>query len=222
MVQDYPNFLTSNEIEKIKNSVYELKNHWKHISKYRNSSIQQYKNTPVEEALLEQCKAEYTLGDALYKLEGKKEDIDIGIQLLLVEKFYWLYKKLINNIELITSTPTKLEDELTVPGFHVFTNSSQPLKTYDYHVDLSILDYYPKLDINKIYSFVSLIESKGTTPYLDYETGTKNYEFGTLHIWKGNTPHRIGQLELKQNDSRITFQGHYYYDPITNSNKLFF
>jgi hypothetical protein len=222
MVQDYPNFLSLEEIKIIKNSIYELKEYWKHISQYENSHAQIYKGTPAEEAIMEQCKAEYTLGDAIYKLEGKKENIDIGVQLLLVEKFYWLYKKLINKIELITSIPTELEDELTVPGFHVFTGSSQPLKTYDYHLDLNILDFYPKLDVDQIYSFVSLIESNGTTPYLDYKTGTKNYEFGTLHIWKGNIPHRIGQLELKQNDSRITFQGHYYYDPVTNSNKLFF
>ena len=222
MVQDFPNFLSSNEIEVIKNNIYELKSYWKHVSQYRNSDAQRYKNTPAEEAILEQCKAEYTLGDAIYKLEGRKEDIDIGIQLLLVEKFSWLYKKLIDKIEAITTTPTELDDKLTVPGFHVFTGSSQPLKTYNYHVDLNILDFYPKLDVNKIYSFVSLIESKGTKPYLDYKTGTKNYEFGTLHIWKGNVPHRIGQLELKENDSRITLQGHYYYDSVTKTNKLFF
>jgi len=222
MVQDFPNFLSSSEINKIKSNVYELKEHWKHITQYKNSHLQKYKNTPTEEALIEQCKAEYTLGDAIYKLEGKKEDIDLGVQFILIEKFNWVYKKLIDKIESITTIPTELENNLTIPGFHVFTDAIQPLKTYDYHVDHSILDYYPKLDTNKIYSFVSLIEAKGITPYLDYKTGIKNYKFGTLHIWKGNTPHRIGELELKENNSRITLQGHYYYDPNSKTNKLFF
>ena len=109
MVQDYPNFLSFSEIEKVKNIIYELKEYWKHISQYKNSKLHQFKNTIIEEALLEQCKAEYTLGDALYKLEGKKEDIDLGVQLLLIEKFYFLYQKTINKIENITSIPTELD-----------------------------------------------------------------------------------------------------------------
>ena len=109
---------------------------------------------------------------------------------------------------------------------------------------------YPNLDVNKIYSFVALIESKGTTPYLEYQTGpiktssfsthgsgqsnsitistnsgvpaTEEYQLGALHIWEAKLSHRIGGFELKEGDSRITFQGHYYYDPKSKTNKLYF
>lgn len=222
MVQNYPNFLSLSEINLIKDGVYDLKQYWKHSSQYKNSHLLQYKNTPIIEVLRDQYKAEYLLGDALYRLEGHKEDITLGTQFALLEKFYWLYTKTINKITEITSIESELEPDLTIPGFHVYTSHPQPFNEFKYHIDVSIIDYYPNLDINKIYSFVALIESKGTTPYLDYKDGKKEYELGTLHIWEAKLSHRIGGFELKEGDSRITFQGHYYYDPKTKTNKLYF
>lgn len=222
MVQDYLNFLNSSEIENIRQEVHNLKDYWKHSSQYKNSNLLPYKNTPILEALFDQYRAEYLLGDPLYRLEGNKEDINLDIQLLLLSKFSWVYSKLINKIQQITSTPTELEIELTIPGFHVFSGHAQPFNIFNYHVDTSILDFYPNVDVNKIKSFVLLIESKGTTPCLDYESGIKEYEFGTLHIWDGNINHRMGEFELKDGDSRITLQGHFYYDELSKTNKLYF
>jgi len=222
MVKDYPNFLTSSEIESIKQEVYNLKKYWKHSSQYKNSHLLPYKNTPIIEVLKDQYKAEYLLGDPLYRLEGCKEDINLDTQLLLIHSFNWVYKKLLDKIQQITSIETELETELTIPGFHIFASYLQPLNTFKYHVDTSILDFYPHIDITKIKSFVLLIEANGTTPCLDYKTGIKEYEFGTLHLWDGNIDHRMGEFEIKKGDSRITLQGHYYYDPDTNTNKLFF
>ena len=222
MVQNYPNFLSSTEINLIKEEVYNLKQYWKHSSQYRNSNLLPYKDTPLIEVLKDQYKAEYLLGDALYRLEGHKEDITLETQFVLLEKFHWLYLKITNKITEITSIISELEPDLTVPGFHIFSSYLQPLNTFKYHVDTSILDFYPHVDITKIKSFVLLIEANGTTPYLDYKTGIKEYEFGTLHLWDGNIDHRMGEFEIKKGDSRITLQGHYYYDPDTNTNKLFF
>lgn len=222
MVKDYPNFISKSEIETIKQEIYFLKEYWKHSSKFPNSQLQQFKGTPIETSLFKRYRAEHLLGDALYRLEGKKENIDLEIQLLLLKKFDWLYSKLINKITEITSIESELDPELTVPGFHVYAGYSQPFNKFNYHVDTSILDYYPTIDTSKIYSFVSLIECNGTTPYLDYKTGTKEYKLGTLHTWSGNLNHRIGGFELKEGDSRITLQGHYYYDSNSKTNKLFF
>lgn len=222
MVKDYPNFISKSEIETIKQGVYSLKEYWKHSSKFPNSQLQQFKGTPIEESLFKRYRAEHLLGDALYRLEGKKENINLRIQLLLLKKFDWLYNKLINKITEITSIESELDPELTVPGFHVYAGYPQPFNKFNYHVDTSILDYYPTIDTSKIYSFVSLIECNGTAPYLDYKTGTKEYKLGTLHTWSGNLNHRIGGFELKEGDSRITLQGHYYYDSNSKTNKLFF
>lgn len=222
MVQNYPDFLSSTEINLIKEEVYNLKQYWKHSSQYRNSNLLPYKDTPLIEVLKDQYKAEYLLGDALYRLEGHKEDITLETQFVLLETFHWLYTKITNKITEITSITSELEPDLTIPGFHVYANNIQPFNEFNYHVDTSILDYYPTIDTNKIYSFVSLIECNGITPYLDYKTGTKEYKLGSLHIWNGNLNHRIGGFELKKGDSRITFQGHYYYDSNTKTNKLFF
>lgn len=222
MVKDYPNFISKSEIDNIKQKIYSLKEYWKHSSEYPNSQLQQFKGTPIEKSLFKRYRAEHMLGDALYRLEGKKENIDLGIQLLLLKKFSKTYTKLINKITEITSIESELDVELTIPGFHIYADYPQPFNKFNYHVDTSILDYYPTIDISKIYSFVLLIECNGITPYLDYKTGTKEYELGTLHIWNGNLNHRIGGFELKKGDSRITLQGHYYYDPNSKTNKLFF
>lgn len=222
MVKDYPNFISKSEIDNIKQKIYSLKEYWKHSSEYPNSQLQQFKGTPIEKSLFKRYRAEHMLGDALYRLEGKKENIDLGIQLLLLKKFSKTYTKLINKITEITSIESELDVELTIPGFHIYADYPQPFNKFNYHVDTSILDYYPTIDISKIYSFVLLIECNGITPYLDYKTGTKEYELGTLHIWNGNLNHRIGGFELKKGDSRITLQGHYYYNPNSKTNKLFF
>jgi len=250
MVQTHLNFLSQSEINLVKDEVYNLKQYWKHSSQYRNSGLLPYKDTPIIEVLKDQYKAEYLLGDPLYRLEGYKEDINLDTQFTLLEKFYWLYTKTIDKITEITSIESELEPNLTIPGFHVYASQIQPFNEFKYHTDVSIVDYYPNLDVNKIYSFVALIESKGTTPYLEYETGpiktssfsthgsgqsnsitistnsgvpaTEEYQLGALHIWEAKLSHRIGGFELKEGDSRITFQGHYYYDPKSKTNKLYF
>jgi hypothetical protein len=250
MVQTHLNFLSQSEINLVKDEVYNLKQYWKHSSQYRNSGLLPYKDTPIIEVLKDQYKAEYLLGDPLYRLEGYKEDINLETQFTLLEKFYWLYTKTIDKITEITSIESELEPNLTIPGFHVYASQIQPFNEFKYHTDVSIVDYYPNLDVNKIYSFVALIESKGTTPYLEYETGpiktssfsthgsgqsnsitistnsgvsaTEKYQLGALHIWEAKLSHRIGGFELKEGDSRITFQGHYYYDPKSKTNKLYF
>ncbi len=250
MVQTHLNFLSQSEIDLVKDEVYNLKQYWKHSSQYRNSGLLPYKDTPIIEVLKDQYKAEYLLGDPLYRLEGHKEDINLDTQFTLLEKFYWLYTKTIDKITEITSIESELEPNLTIPGFHVYASQIQPFNEFKYHTDVSIVDYYPNLDVNKIYSFVALIESKGTTPYLEYETGpiktssfsthgsgqsnsitistnsgvpaTEKYQLGALHRWEAKLSHRIGGFELKEGDSRITFQGHYYYDPKLKTNKLYF
>ena len=123
MVQNYSDFLSSTEINLIKEEVYNLKQYWKHSSQYRNSNLLPYKDTPLIEVLKDQYKAEYLLGDALYRLEGHKEDITLETQFVLLETFHWLYTKITNKITEVTSITSELEPDLTIPGFHVYANN---------------------------------------------------------------------------------------------------
>jgi hypothetical protein len=169
------------------------------------------------------------LGDAIYLIhtkgqDGRREEINWELRNKLVNTFDWLYDRLFQKIkETFKVEKVEFDRTLPVPGFHVFGEHEIENAQYIVHQDSGILDYYPDIDENNIRSFVLLIESPETPPYLDIVLDDKSekvyYEYGTLH---GMIPHRIGPFSLKKGEYRITFQGHFYVDPNSEVVKLYF
>jgi hypothetical protein len=161
-------------------------------------------------------------GDAIYLINGKSEVIDWKIQSELRNKFDWLYNKLLQRIETICNKKVKIDENLPAPGFHIFCNKTRKVVEYKYHIDSTICGYYPYIDTKDIHSFVSLIQSPKIKPFLDYKFGFKEYEYGSLHFWKGDMIHRIGSFSLDDEEYRITFQGHMFHDRKTDVIKVYF
>jgi hypothetical protein len=161
-------------------------------------------------------------GDAIYLINRKPEVIDQKIQLQLRNKFDWLYAKLLQRIESICGKKVEMDKNLPLPGFHIFCNKTRKVSEYNYHIDRTICDFYPYVDTKDVHSFVSVIQSPKIKPFLDYKFGFKEYEYGTLHFWKGDLVHRIGSFSLGDEEYRITFQGHMFHDRQTDIIKVYF
>ena len=170
----------------------------------------------------ERDKVQQIFGDAIYLINGKPEVIDWKIQSELRNKFDWLYTKLIRRIETICNKKVEIDENLPAPGFHIFCNKTSGVVDYKYHIDNTICDYYPYVDPKDIHSFVSLIQSPKIKPFLDYKFGFKEYEYGSLHFWKGGMVHRIGSFSLDEDEYRMTFQGHMFHDRQTDAIKVYF
>jgi len=224
-VHNVENFLSSEEIDLIKQKVYDLKSSWKPILEYKK--YDQLKNFVQEKE-----KAQHVLGDAIYLLHskgniGSTDEINFTLQKDLNYHFNWLYQKLFETIKTTFNVSSvNFDDSLTVPGFHIFGEYEVENAQYSIHQDSGILDYYPKVDENNIRSFVTLIESPETPAHLEVYDKNKSeqitYKYGTLHFWHGMIPHRIGSFSLKKGEHRITFQGHFYVDPDTEIVKVYF
>jgi len=224
-VYDVKNFLNEEEIQNIKQKVYDLKSNWKPILEYKK--YDQFRNFVQEKERMQ-----HVLGDAIYLLHckgetGKRDEINWVLQKDLKYHFHWLYEKLFKTIkETFDVSSVEFDYTLTVPGFHVFGEYEVKNAQYSLHQDSGILDYYPDIDENNIRSFVALIESPETPAHLEINVNNKtelfNYEYGTLHFWHGMIPHRIGSFSLEKDEHRITFQGHFYVDPDTGIVKVYF
>lgn len=224
-VHDVKNFVSESEITQLKDKVHSLKSDWKPISEY--DRYEGYRNF-----LQDKDKIQHVLGDAIYLIhtkgqDGRREEINWELRNKLVNTFDWLYDRLFHEIrKTFNIEKVSFDDTLPVPGFHVFGEYEIEDAQYIIHQDSGILDYYPEVDENNIRSFVLLIESPETPPYLDIVLDDKSekvyYEYGTLHFWHGMIPHRIGPFSLKKGEYRITFQGHFYVDPNSEVVKLYF
>jgi len=165
-------------------------------------------------------------GDAIYLIEGNKDFIDWEVQKIIREKFSWVYEKIINKFQNIFSESVIIHPDLPSPGFHIFSlfdsYEEKELK-FQYHIDTNILDYYPDIDINTIYSFVSLIKSPDVKSFVEFENhGKMYYDYGNLYLWKGKLTHKIGNIILKPNEYRITLQGHLFFDENQKKIKVYF
>ena len=71
--------------------------------------------------------------------------------------------------------------------------------------------------LNKYYFLIVLFSALACPNLFASNVGSYiiNSSFETQKVYQDS-------FELKEGDSRITFQGHYYYDPETKTNKLFF
>jgi hypothetical protein len=179
----------------------------------------------VYENLFYKDRFQYMFGDAIYLISDKTQFIDWNIQTILREKFNWIYTKLISNFETLFSEEIKIHQGLPSPGFHIFSLFDICEKNhleYNYHEDISILQYHPDTDVNTIYSFAFLVNSPSCKPFVEFKNYKMYYEYGNLYMWKGMITHKIGKMFLKKGEYRITFQGHLFYDKKEKNIKLFF
>lgn len=224
-IHDVKDFLSNDELQLIKQKVYEFKSEWKPISEY-----DRYEN--CRQFLTDKDKIQHVLGDAIYLIHtkgqnGRREEINWELRDKLKQEFHWLYQRLFKCIkQSFGMNLVEFDETLPVPGFHIFGEHEIENAQYIVHQDSGILDYYPDVDENNIRSFVFLVQSSETPAYLDIVLGDKSeqffYEYGTLHFWHGMIPHRIGAFSLKKDEYRITFQGHFYVEPDTDIVKLYF
>lgn len=186
----------------------------------------------IEKILFQICtidRCQNMLGDAIYLLgsgdeNSKKSNINWEVQDILKKEFEYLHNKTCNSISSIFGVNCELDNTLPCPGFHIFGLCESVKCEYHYHQDVSILDYYQDVDPEKIYSFVSLIKSTSDGSHIEFGDYNlkKYYKFGTLHFWKGLQNHRIGTFSLKDNEFRITYQGHMYFDEKNKTYKMYF
>jgi hypothetical protein len=224
-VHDAKNFLSENEIDVIKQKVYDLESNWKPIREYEK--YEEFRNF-----VQDKDRMQHVLGDAIYLLHkkgesGRRDEINWELQKVLKNEFDWLYQKLFKTIKkTFNASHVDFDYTLPVPGFHIFGKYEVQNAQYTTHQDSGILDYYPYIDENNIRSFVTVIESPKTPAHLEIMLGDGSekvcYEQGTLHFWHGMIPHRIGSFSLKKDEYRITFQGHFYLDPNSNVVKVYF
>lgn len=176
----------------------------------------------IKSSVFEKDICQNMLGDAIYLLKKKKNLIDFETQKIVRTEFNWVHKKLVDSLQEVFNNRVLVSKNLPCPGFHIFGPCECQHLEFSYHQDLSILEYYPRIDPNTIYSYVSLIQSPSEKPFLDYKSGKKYYDYTNLYIWKGNIDHRIGTFSLNKDEYRITFQGHLFYDADSKNIKLFF
>jgi hypothetical protein len=231
-VKEEPNFLQQTEVAFLREQVYNSEQYWKHVSSMP-IAFDEYRNKYSKEILNHYDNLlanQYFLGDAIYVMDNKLQHIDVKTQEYMKETFSWLYDKVLDYFkELYSTDNVKLHDKLPVPGFHIFRNTGTEeteTKVFDWHNDTSVDEYVANVKNNSVYSFVLLVENIEDLSHLDFKINDTQsiipYTYGCLHLWNGNIWHRIGSMKLKPNESRITFQGHLYYDEQEKFYKLYF
>jgi hypothetical protein len=196
-----PNFLSIEDIQTIKTSVFALSAYWRKISDETKG------NTPFDSG-------SYVLGRAAYciKYSSEKINTDNYIMKANFSKLYENTEEFLKKNLGITKQISVLED-FTVPGFHIFSGPISK-KNRQFHVDSSILNFYNNIPISSIYSFSSIIEGPTNCCYLEYEYNDKcsrfDYPAGHLNLWSAVVPHRIGSSSLSIGQYRITYQGHIF------------
>ena len=205
MFESFPNFITDDEINQIKEKVIELRSHWRVLAGDW-----------------------FIFGDALYILQGEGlglTSVDKEIQKVLADNFGWIYARLCNKIYQITGKKTILHPKLPLPGFHI-SELKQPYFISFFHTDSSITDYITNVKMNDVSSLLVLIEKPTDGAWLEAKVNNEitkhNYDYGVLHRWKSTVPHRVGQFNTGQDERRITLQCHYYYNPTLDCNLVYF
>lgn len=224
-------FLTQEESDTLLETVYSLRDKWKHVSQMpiaKQEFVSQFPKEIVEHASKVMENMNF-LGEGIYILNNELSSIDADTQKILLHKFGWLYDKTIEYFKSLYNTPNvKLHESLPIPGFHIFSGTPQERREFDWHTDGSVIEHVPNVDQSTIASFVVLVQSPEDSAHLEYKMWNATipsiltYEKNAFHIWNGNLTHRIGAFILNENEARITFQGHVYLDKNDNYYKLYF
>lgn len=226
LVRTVDNFLTESQVEFLRKEVHSMRKYWKNFKEY-----ERWKDQPPRDFQ----KIQHILGDAIYLVHVQDKgptthEIDRVLQGKLRARFSWLYEKLFLEISKQFNLKVEFDEDLTVPAFHVFGGEEMKLAAWNVHSDMGILDYYPDVKPGEIVSFASIIQSTSEPAFLDIVINDEHwvhneqvqYKIGAIHFWNGIIPHRIGKFSLKENEYRITFQGHFYIDPDTRVAKVYF
>lgn len=225
------NFLTDEQSKLLRDTVYRLKPFWKHVSNMPINSDEVRAKYPKEivehaEKVMENLNF---LGEGIYIIDKKLNEVDRNVQEILKKEFGWLYSMVIEHFKYLYNVPNiKLHEELPIPGFHIFTGTKQERRNFEWHHDSTVDQYVNHVKPETVFSFVILVESPKDTAHLEYKlAGSEEplileYEKNTFHMWNGSLMHRIGAFRLEENEARITFQGHIYYDEQENYYKIYF
>jgi hypothetical protein len=232
VLKEEQNFLTQDEIDFLRHEVYNSEKYWKHVSQTPIGFEEHRARYPQEvvKHFEDMLANQYFLGDAIYVMDNKLDHIDTATQEYMKQRFSWLYDKTIAYFKKLYKTENViLHETLPIPGFHIFSNKSEietNTKHFEWHNDTSVQEYVDNVKDTSIYSFVVLVENIEDLSHLDIKANgvetVVNYEYGTLHMWSGLLTHKIGSMKLKPKESRITFQGHLYYDIKDGFYKLYF
>lgn len=220
-------FITADECESVKQVVHELADKWVPI--YPSDHL----FGPVKPLLVKLANAGlgfYHLGDAVYIMKCDRKtaaDVDQEVKSQLIARLGWLFDRICAKVTELTGVPTELHG-ITSPGFHISTVPFDITGAAALHEDFSITRFEPDVDPDTIVSLIVLIEQPSIGAWLEWEHPvTKelkryDYNFGSLHAWRGGLRHRVGSYETKVGEHRITLQCHYYFDKDKGCNRVYF
>jgi hypothetical protein len=214
------NFLSSGEVEYIKNTVHAMRDDWRHISTLPIADANSIHRKNIDMSLIKSAENQYFLGDAIYTIDSF-DQIDWKIQDKLYSNFKDMYDKLL--LELSKHYPNPYyADGHAKPAFHVF-HGEQKAFPFQWHIDTTLAMFDRSVNPNNIHSFLCCIETPKDKAGLEYkdtmhwhmleetESMFIDYDVGSLYTWNGSYIHRMRQFDMDADESRITLQGHLYF-----------
>lgn len=214
-----PDFLSAEDIERVKEFLFNNKSDWYGIE---NTPLVNY-NTHTVGTDPDRHFAHF-YGPSLYSMQGTDDAYRNYIELIekynkpLLTEFYPIYHKMADAIgKALKADAGFCPHTNMVPGFHIFGNGLDEKVDYDYFYDHT--DDFPIRAVGgfppgEIYSLIIPIQIPETGACLEYKKYDEtyhryNYKVGSLSMWSGKMPHRIGHFTLSnKNDYRITWQIH--------------
>ena len=152
----------------------------------------------------------FTLGKSAY-LDGNTNEYFKGADRLnsvLMKTFQPLYKRVANVLGRELREEILLEDDLALPGFHIFPSDKKLLLVSgNWHSDTPHMTLgLGGKDANSFTVPVMLPTGGGG---VEFEDGYKPYAVGEMVMHNGQHLHRIASYKkYKPNEYRITLQGH--------------
>lgn len=188
-------WLTPDEVERARLQVHELRPHWRPFGPSGVNS--------------------YTLGRATY-LSPKFDRTITEDNEFMHHHFDWLFDKAMSKVkEVLNIDNISIAENVTTPGFHIFTGPMGKMDIPHYHIDNTINHIIPDApDDGWMHSFSCLLENISDPPaHLDYKYEGKYhkqfYQIGKMNFWNAYMPHKIGGVNsVRDNEYRISFQGH--------------
>lgn len=211
-IVNWGQFLSAEDVERVRLQVLSLRQHWKVLYP------ELHKERGAKGAF-------YRFGAGVAYMQPA-DRIDQKTQEILKCEFVWLYDKLFRFLEEKTGRECMFNDELSVPGFHI-SELDIEVTPRGFHRDV----FAPHCGVRyKADAVISLISAGSFGAGLEYlcpdtnDTKVFPYRHGEMYTWTQTLQHKIHEpgLQVLPGEARITLQGHYYVDPATNRNTLFF
>lgn len=203
------NFFDKEEVEDIKNKVFNLKQHWSYLMK----PLLNPESLDVQ-----------MLPAGLYSMPYDQYAATLSsTRLLMEENFSLYYEKIKQSISEYLNRPVEYSAKMHYPGFHIFILDKDSDRAcyhgYNFHRDNF---QTPDLSMDQVYSFIipiSLPKTGGSLIYkISNDALSRNYNsdqdvvfpysVGSLITWPGHIWHSIDPFCLNYPESRITMQCH--------------